>query len=98
MTEATGAPAEPGTPEPAVLLSEALPAALPQAPAARGFPAISVVPAARLKAAWDRLPELVRWLVIGLAALAIGSIPLALDNLYYRDLFTFIALYSILGL
>ena len=98
MTEASGAPSEPGAPERAVLLSEVLPAALPQAPAARGFPGISIVPAATLKAAWDRLPELVRWPLIGLAALAIGAIPLAFDNLYYRDLFTFIALYSMLGL
>ncbi len=98
MTEASGATPEPGAPERAVLLSEALPAALPRAPAVRSFPGISIVPAARLKAAWDGIPELVRWPVIGLAALAIGAIPLAFDNLYYRDLFTFIALYSMLGL
>src|SRR5215469_8582649 len=100
MTEASGAgaPPEPGAPERAVLLSEALPAALPQRPGARGFPGISIVPAVRLKAAWDHLPELVRWSLIGFAALAIGAIPLTFDNLYYRDLFTFIALYSMLGL
>jgi branched-chain amino acid transport system permease protein len=54
--------------------------------------------AAEVKATWERLPEIVRWVAIGLAAMGIGAIPLALDNLYYRDIMTFIALYAILGL
>jgi branched-chain amino acid transport system permease protein len=64
-----------------------------------GFAAMPIAQlGARLKSSWERLPEVVRWLAIGLAALGIGAIPLVLDNLYFRDIFTFVALYSILGL
>ena len=78
--------------------STALPEAVSSVPV-KGFAAIPIAHlGARLKASWERLPEGVRWLTIGIAALAVGAIPLALDNLYYRDILTFIALYSILGL
>jgi branched-chain amino acid transport system permease protein len=78
------------------------PAVLPGGVAAfppRGFAAVRLAGyGARLSASWERLPEIVRWVAIGLGALGIGAIPLALDNLYYRDILTFVGLYAILGL
>lgn len=65
----------------------------------RGFTAAHIGGcAAKLGTRWERLPEIVRWVAIGLGALGIGAIPLVLDNLYYRDILTFVALYAILGL
>jgi branched-chain amino acid transport system permease protein len=101
-----GAP-EPGSADEALVGSDehsyvnaSAPAVLPDAAAAgRGSAAAQAVElGSTLKTAWGRLPEAARWLAIGLAAAAAGAIPLALDNLYYRDILTFIALYSMLGL
>ncbi len=106
--KAFGGVPEPGSADALVVgddngyVSASSPAALAEPVATvpvKGFAAIPMAQTgARLKASWERLPEVVRWLAIGLAALGVGAIPLALDNLYYRDIITFVALYSILGL
>jgi branched-chain amino acid transport system permease protein len=79
----------------AVVLADGLPTAFPN----KWFAAISFAePLTKVKSSWERQPEYVQWLVIGVSALGVGTVPFAIGNLYYRDILTFVALYSILGL